>query len=193
MIGHIFTDLGSNHFINDPNGEPKVMALVTAITAEGIVLTEDKQNHGFYEGDHLVFREVIGMESLNGKTFQVKKVLSPFSFQVESLSQYGTYVRNGFVEEVKVPQKVSFKSLRESFEEPQADAIDADMDFENLDKIHLQKCLVKTLWKVLENNSQFQAFSDDSNFQQFLKEEIRKDYSVYTKANGGQHEQERLD
>lgn len=32
MFGHIFTDMGNNHFINDPNGEPKVMALITAIT-----------------------------------------------------------------------------------------------------------------------------------------------------------------
>jgi hypothetical protein len=42
MIGHIFTDLGNNHFITDPNGEPKVMALITGITPEGIVYTEDK-------------------------------------------------------------------------------------------------------------------------------------------------------
>lgn len=31
FIGHIFNDLGPNHFVNDPNGEPKVMALITAI------------------------------------------------------------------------------------------------------------------------------------------------------------------
>jgi hypothetical protein len=62
MIGHIFTDLGNNHYITDPNGEPKVLALITAITADGIVWTEDKQNHGFYENDHIIFKEVIGMD-----------------------------------------------------------------------------------------------------------------------------------
>ena len=42
LIGHIFTDLGSNHLVNDPNGEPKVMALVTSIDTDGTVWTEDK-------------------------------------------------------------------------------------------------------------------------------------------------------
>ncbi len=32
--------------------------------------------------------------------------------------------------------------------------IDADMDFENMDKMHLQKTLIRTLWKVLEKNNQ---------------------------------------
>jgi hypothetical protein len=42
MLGHIFTDFGTNHFVTDLNGEPKVMALITAITSDGIVWTEDK-------------------------------------------------------------------------------------------------------------------------------------------------------
>lgn len=42
MLGHIFTDLGNNHFVTDPNGEPKVMALITGITSDGVVYTEDK-------------------------------------------------------------------------------------------------------------------------------------------------------
>jgi hypothetical protein len=33
--------------------------------------------------------------------------------------------------------KVNFKSLRETLEEPQGEIIDADMDFENLDKMHV--------------------------------------------------------
>ncbi len=40
--------------------------------------------------------------------------------------------------------------------------IDADMDFENMDKMHLQKTLVKTLWKILDKNQSTKAFSDDS-------------------------------
>lgn len=80
MLGHVFTDYGFNHVITDPNGEPKIMALVTGITSEGVIYTEDKQHHGFYENDVVVFKEVVGMEGLNGKTFKVLKVLSPYSF-----------------------------------------------------------------------------------------------------------------
>lgn len=42
MFGHVFTDLGNNHYVSDPDGEPKVMALITAITNDGVVWTEDK-------------------------------------------------------------------------------------------------------------------------------------------------------
>lgn len=79
MLGHVHTDFGLNHYVTDPNGEPKEMALVTGITPEGIVYTEDKQKHGFYENDHLVFKEVVGMEGINGQVFKVRNVISPFS------------------------------------------------------------------------------------------------------------------
>jgi hypothetical protein len=42
LIGHIFTDYGENHMITDPNGEPKIMALITGISQDGVVYTEDK-------------------------------------------------------------------------------------------------------------------------------------------------------
>lgn len=32
LFGHVFTDFGEHHFVNDPNGEPKIMALITGIT-----------------------------------------------------------------------------------------------------------------------------------------------------------------
>lgn len=56
------------------------MALVTGITNEGIVYTEDKQHHGFYEGDSITFKEVVGMENINGKNYKIKKVISPYCF-----------------------------------------------------------------------------------------------------------------
>lgn len=62
LFGHVFSDFGNHHFVNDPNGEPKVMALITGITQDGVVYTEDKQNHGFYEQDFVVFKEVIGFD-----------------------------------------------------------------------------------------------------------------------------------
>lgn len=42
LFGFVFSDFGNHHFVNDPNGEPKVMALITGITNEGVVYTEDK-------------------------------------------------------------------------------------------------------------------------------------------------------
>ena len=103
LFGHVFSDFGGQHFVNDANGEPKIMALVTGITSEGIVYTEDKQHHGFYEADFFTFKEVVGLENVNGKNFKIQKVISPYCFQVENFHSTGTYIRNGYVEEVKLP------------------------------------------------------------------------------------------
>lgn len=80
------------------------MALITGITQDGIVYTEDKQNHGFYENDVIVFKEVVGFEQeINGLSFWVKRVISPYSFLLEDFHVKGNYERNGYIEEVKVP------------------------------------------------------------------------------------------
>ena len=38
----------------------------------GVVSCQEGQLHGLVTGDHVEFREVVGMETLNGKTFPVK-------------------------------------------------------------------------------------------------------------------------
>jgi ubiquitin-activating enzyme E1 len=169
LFGHVFTDFGEHHVITDPNGEPKIMALVTEISQDGIVYTEDKQHHGFYENDFVNFKEVMGMEGLNGKSFQIKKIISPYSFQIEDLSRFGQYTRNGYVEEVKMPQKGKFQSLKSVLENPQAELIDSDMDFENMDKMHILKAILIQLWKFNSTNQSVNFFENDDPFARDLE------------------------
>jgi hypothetical protein len=58
------------------------------------------------------------------------------------------------------------------------------MDFENMDKTHIIKSLIKTLWTVKASHS-WQAFSDDSEFLKLLADQIKSDFQKYDQANGG--------
>lgn len=89
LMGFVFTDFGENHTIFDKNGEPKKHVLVTAITPEGQVTTEEKKRHDLEEGDLIRFDELIGLEKMNGQVYKVEKVLSPFSFKIQDVSSLG--------------------------------------------------------------------------------------------------------
>lgn len=65
MMGFVFTDFGNNHSIVDINGEPLKTALITSITDEGLVTTEEKKRHDLSSGDMIKIREVVGMEGIN--------------------------------------------------------------------------------------------------------------------------------
>lgn len=83
LLGFVFTDFGNEHVIFDKNGEPLKHGLVTGITDEGVVYTEDRKRHDLEEGQLVKFKEVIGMEGLNDRVFEVKKISSPFTYKVD--------------------------------------------------------------------------------------------------------------
>ena len=52
-------------------------------------------------------------------------VIDPFSFNLEvDASGFGAYTREGMVENVKVPKKISFHSLKQSLHNPVASTAD---------------------------------------------------------------------
>lgn len=84
LLGFVFTDFGDEHVIFDKNGEPLKHGLVTGITDEGIIYTEDRKRHHLEEGELVKFKEVIGVDGINEKVFEVKKISSPFTFQIDT-------------------------------------------------------------------------------------------------------------
>ena len=83
------------------------------------------------DGDYVKFKEVGGMTQLNdGKPRQIK-VISSNSFKLfgdEDFSKYPEYTNGGIIEQVKVPKKKCYKSLKERleifFDETPIDPID---------------------------------------------------------------------
>ncbi|EPY75682.1 ubiquitin-like modifier-activating enzyme 1 Y-like protein [Camelus ferus] len=106
--------------LTDSNGEQPLSAMVSMVTKDnpGVVTCLDEARHGFESGDFVSFSEVQGMIELNGSQPMEIKVLGPYTFSICDTSNFSDYIRGGIVSQVKVPKKISFKSLLASLAEP---------------------------------------------------------------------------
>lgn len=59
------------------------------------------------------------MTELNGCEPRKIKVLGPYTFSIGDTTTLSKYIRGGIVTQVKMPQKLHFKSLKESFAQPE--------------------------------------------------------------------------
>lgn len=85
-----------------------------------IFVHEDKR-HSYQEGDHIVLREVEGMTEIN-ETKPLKIVSTgkhDFTVELDSTG-FSDYIRQGVVEDQKVPKPVEFKTWKECFLNPAA-------------------------------------------------------------------------
>ncbi|XP_036159818.1 ubiquitin-like modifier-activating enzyme 1 isoform X3 [Myotis myotis] len=120
LFGQLFCDFGEEMILTDSNGEQPLSAMVSMITKDnpGVVTCLDEARHGFESGDFVSFSEVQGMVELNGNRPMEIKVLGPYTFSICDTSNFSDYIRGGIVSQVKVPKKISFKSLLTSLVEP---------------------------------------------------------------------------
>ena len=136
----VFCDFGTEFEIFDKNGEENREVLIEKITKvieihknkkisyllnkenPGVVTTLHNEKHGFEDEDIVTFREIRGMEELNGTfhkikgTYFFKKVLkytviSPSSFQIGDTSGFSDYSREGIVVQTKQKIKMNFVEL----------------------------------------------------------------------------------
>jgi ubiquitin-activating enzyme E1 len=85
-----------------------------------VTVHEDKR-HKFQDGDYIQFREVQGMTELNDLPPTQIEVIDGYSFKVKvNGTGFKAYTREGIVENIKVPKKVSYHSFEESLEDPVA-------------------------------------------------------------------------
>uniref|UniRef100_A0A4W5R4I0 Ubiquitin-activating enzyme E1 FCCH domain-containing protein n=1 Tax=Hucho hucho TaxID=62062 RepID=A0A4W5R4I0_9TELE len=77
----------------------------------------DSRTHGLQTGQSVLFREVNGMETLNGTARQVT-VLSPYSFTIGDTSCLQPYAHGGFFLLVKTPRTYSFETMEQQLSEP---------------------------------------------------------------------------
>ena len=83
LLGFVLTDFGENHIIFDKNGEPKKHVLISNIQPGGMITTEENKRHDLEDGDLVIIDEVIGIENINQKVYEVKEIISPFCFRVD--------------------------------------------------------------------------------------------------------------
>ncbi|KAM3624083.1 uncharacterized protein V6R79_018735 [Siganus canaliculatus] len=116
----VFCDFGEEFEVSDPTGEePKEIFIQTITQANpGVVACMDNTPHGLQTGQSVVFREVNGMEELNG-TMQQVSVLSPHSFAIGDTSQLQPYAHGGFFVLVKTPKTFRFETIERQLRDPQ--------------------------------------------------------------------------
>ncbi|MGH0146291.1 UNVERIFIED_CONTAM: hypothetical protein FKN15_007464, partial [Acipenser sinensis] len=138
LFGQLFCDFGEEMIVLDPNGEQPLSAMISMITKDGagVITCLDEARHGFESGDYVTFTEIQGMTELNNCEPVEIKVLGPYTFSICDTSSFSDYVRGGIVSQVKVPKKISFKSLPASLAEPEFVLTDF-AKFERPGQLHL--------------------------------------------------------
>lgn len=121
LFGQLFCDFGEEMIVYDTNGEQPLSAMISMITKDnaGVVTCLDEARHGFESGDYVTFTEIQGMTELNGCKPVEIKVLGPYTFSICDTSGFTDYIRGGIVSQVKMPKKISFKSVSSSLAEPE--------------------------------------------------------------------------
>lgn len=121
LFSQVFCDFGPEFTVLDVNGENPVSAMIAAITQdyEAVVTCLDDTRHGLEDGDYVTFSEVQGMTELNGCEPRKIKVLGPYTFSIGDTTNFSKYIRGGIVTQVKMPKKINFKPLSESFKQPE--------------------------------------------------------------------------
>lgn len=158
LLGFGFVDFGPNHVIFDKNGEPCKSVLVSSITRDGIVTTQEDKRHDLENGDLISFSEVKGMESLNGKTFVVEDCPTPFTLKIKGialeLKPEEKYERNGILTEVKAKINPNFKAFQDSLLDVTPDEFPTpvDLDIEHMNRTVQLKFVLS---KILRNQELF--------------------------------------
>lgn len=115
LYSYIFVDFGYQFEISDTNGENINSALITGILKEEktfISLLEGSLIN-FSVGDFIKIKEIEGIEELNDKVFEIKKISGKNSIIIDFDSRLcGNYIRGGIIEQVKIPVKKNFESLK---------------------------------------------------------------------------------
>ena len=113
--GYVFLDYGEKFQVNDADGEETKAFIVTSVTKHEdhlVVTVHEDKRHKFQDGDHVNFREVQGMDELNKLPPTKITVIDGFSFKVHvDGNNFQEYLREGLVENVKVPQTIKFHDL----------------------------------------------------------------------------------
>jgi len=120
VVCSLFVDFGESWTANDPDGEQPLRGVITSISqdSQGLVTVPDDARHGLSSGAFVTFEAIEGMTELNNCHPREIKFKGPYSFEIGDTSSYRKYENGGFFQEVKLPRKLSFKTLEASLSDP---------------------------------------------------------------------------
>ena len=180
--GYTFADFGPDHKILDENGEECKSFMVTNITQEenAVVTVHDGKKHSFGEWNHVIFKEVQGMEEINEREPVEISVIDGYSFRLKlDTREFKSYKSEGIVTEKKMPIHKKYRSLKETLTDPVCDdstkmLICPDWRFfGHSEQIHLG---LLSLFEFHNNNGRLPNLNDSEESEWCLNhaEEINK-------------------
>lgn len=119
LFGQVFVDLGKAFTVIDQTGEEPLAGIVSDVERDGTVTMLDDNRHGLQDGDYVKFSEVEGMPRLNDGTPHRIEVLGPYAFRIAIDDLYGSYVKGGLYQQVKMPVTLAFEPLRTQLAAPE--------------------------------------------------------------------------
>ena len=137
LASYAFLDYGAEFMVTDKDGEACKQFIISSIEQgeNPVVNVHEDKRHSYQDGDFVKFTEVEGMTQLNDIEHIEIYDTKAYSFRLKlDTTNFGAYARQGIVEDIKVPSKISFHSLAESRKNPAASAVDGflqplDMNF----------------------------------------------------------------
>ena len=188
LSGFVFDDFGPEHNILDDNGEDCKTYIVKLISNDGCVTIDDSLGGGKFapgDGDYVKFREVGGMTQLNDGKPRPIKVISQTSFKVvdEDFSKYPEYTDGGIVEQVKVPKKRNYKSLKERFENFFDETPIDPIDFSKFGRNELLFISFLSIHEYFSKNKSLPDLNNKAQVEEVVKrtKEIYDNYSKLSK------------
>jgi ubiquitin-activating enzyme E1 len=119
LFGQVFVDFGKNFNVIDQTGEEALTGIVSDIEKDGTVTMLDDNRHGLQDGDFVKFSEIQGMDKLNDGSPHKVEVLGPYAFKIKMSDSYGTYIKGGLYQQVKVPKSLNFEPLTQQLKSPE--------------------------------------------------------------------------
>ncbi|XP_066272091.1 ubiquitin-like modifier-activating enzyme 6 [Branchiostoma lanceolatum] len=122
-----FCDFGDEFEVCDATGEePKEVFMAKVTKADpGVVTCLENRMHGFETGDVVTFKEVIGMDALNGTSHKIS-VISPYAFSIcdTTSEKFQPYKHGGMARQVKETTLMNFESLEKQLTSPNLLTVD---------------------------------------------------------------------
>lgn len=118
VFSRVFNDFGKEFLVNDRDGEDPSECYIKEINySTNRITLFDKSFNQLRDGDYIVISEVetkpedesnTSLKPLNGSIHKIKEMHKVTEIEVEDLSGFKTFARNGKIKELKVPIKHDF-------------------------------------------------------------------------------------
>ena len=163
---YIFSDFGDEHIIIDPTGKEKKVYFIKNIDKSGVITIDQRNGENFElsKGELVKFKEIEGIEELNGKTRKIK-FNSINSFSIEDNISFENYKKGGIVEEVIPKEKKEYKHLKECFYIPYLEEEPEIIDYTKEGRNELLHCALLAIHKYYDNEKKLPEINcqEDAN------------------------------